>query len=347
MPFKSNYAVKGKSDKKKGHVKKKSVKILEIFVSLFLLGVLSCRDKNHPNYNQAQVEKSFKGSVQIIEDISEGWEIVSKNQFTYDNIQKLIDPFDNRIYQSVLVYDPISLTTVEYKNQEAGHLRLSIFEMNLPLDAWGAYSRLRNPSIPDYSHPLLVGFSEGFYLEGRIVLYRGTHLIFIDHSLTQLPLMKGFTTKLLKTIPDQPYDRSFIQSLPKGQLIKSSVRYHKKKWPIVDDFSRCVAGLYLPHGTARVFICQLDNPKQSRVAFQKYRKRLENEMGLGKSKINTKKFVIRGKALKVDYFFYNARNYELHGIFLFQKFIFGTMGNPSQKLSLAQGNEILGNISFR
>ena len=326
---------------------KKNVITLPSCIFLSLLSVISCRDKNYPNYDGAQTDKSFNNSINIIKKIPKSWEAISTNQFSYDNIQAFTDRPNNYIYQLVLQYDPISLTIAECKDQQEVFLRLSIFEMNLSLDAWGAYSRLRNPSIPAYSHPLLVGFSEGFYLEGQIVLYQGSHLILIDHNITQLPLMKELITKLLTTIPNQSYDRFLVQSLPKGQLIRSSIKYHKKKWSVVDDFSRCVVGLYLPHGTIRVFICQFDNPKKSKMAFQKYCKKLQNEMGLGKCEVDTKDFLIRGKTLKANYFFYNAQNYELHGIFLFQKFIFGIMGSPSKNLSFAQSNEILGNISLR
>ncbi len=321
--------------------------VIFLSILLFFVSIVSCRDIDSPNYSKIKVETSLKDSLNMLKTISEMWKIVEEDKLDYDGIRNLSNNSDDDIYHNILQYDPVSLILTKQKNKQEVSFQLLMFEMNSPLDAWGAYSSLRNPNNPPYLDKLLVNPSEGFYLEGCLVIYRGTRLLLFYHNITELSFIKTMVTTLLKGMPNNEYDHSLINILPKGQIIKRSVKYYKKNWPVSGNFQQCAVALYRPHSSIKIFICNMDYFAESKKSFKKYYQYIQNDLGLGSPKIKNKNFQIQNKNLRVKYFFYNSNNYKLHGIFKFKKFIFGVMGSSSKKFSLALSNEIVGNLSLQ
>ena len=318
---------------------------IKFFLVFFLLVFVVCRDKDLPNYSRAKVRSSWEKSLRLLKLLPERLAEIKTEHLDFSGIQKWSRQHkDDDFCQKILEYEPVSLVftqRTDQKDQKKIPLRFFIFEMSSPLDAWGAYSKLRNPGVPSYEHPLLSRPSEGFYNPGRLVLYQGYHLYLIEHDIPQLPLVKKIVDLLLEHTKKASYDQSLMNILPQEKLIQRSVRYYKKSLPLWNHFRNCAVGQYPPHSSIKIFVCKRVREREAKRSFHRHHKYIQNDMGLGTAKINKKEFKTQAKSDEARYFFYSSSNYELHGIFWFKNFVFGILGSHSQNSVLALSEGIL------
>ena len=347
--------------------------------------LLSCRGKNQAGYTQAEIDASWKRTSQLLtqsfsQDKFQNGELKFLKKLEANSLEDIKNIQNKQggniyenIYDKVIGYNPLSFVEAEWvdtqevvkgakepkpKEEEkrtqninnTNYIRILIFDMGNSMDSYGAYSRMSNENIPVYAHPLLTPPSEGTYLEGLLIIYHGDYLCLIEHSIKQLDLLKSFTTLFLKQMPNQPNQKeiknNLLSTLPKGGLIQRSQIYTKRKvfkWP---HLSECVTGKYAPHGSLQVFICDLKDESKGLSAFNQHIEYVEKDMSLAKPKSLEKEFKRESKVYKVNYFFYNAANYELHGIFHHGAFVFGILGASSEDYALAITNEILDNLNL-
>ena len=307
--------------------------VLVAFSAIFLS---ACRIKNQAGYTSSEVKASWERSLQTLDRVLllDG-KAGHVKKMDADDLLKKTDDQGTDIYKKISDYKPLSL--VEIIND----LRLLLFEMSSSMDAYGAYSILRNSAMLPYESSLLTPPSEAVYLEGRLMIYRGRYLWIIDHNMSQLNLVKDITASIAKKTPNEEIKSNLVDALPRGGLIRRSQIYTKKGpfgWP---HLSECAIGKYEPQSSIQVFVCDLKSSSSGLRAFYDHISYVENEMSLGKHEPQKKDFKRKNGVQNVLYFFYNASNYELHGIFHIDHFIIGIIGANSKDYSLAIVNEAL------
>ena len=323
---------------------------------IFILSLLyfsGCKCREGSSFSQEDIQRSWKENKKILFQtiLPDDWIRQPIQEFSYYDIQGRVD-IEEDMYKKILEYEPISLSSIQWKNTERpenteNEFKIYLFNFKDTLHAFGAYSRIRKPDLPLYVHKGLTHPSQGVYLVGKLILFRSHFLWIIRHAVTDLVLLEKIVDSISKQVRNEELKHPLLDALPQSNRIPRSEYYKKENFSDLPYFKNCVSAKYDPHESINIFICASENPDQSNKSFSSYKKYLSSALALEEPSIKRKRFIRQERSIHVEYFSYTTSSYELSSLFKHGQYIFGIKGTNSQKYAFAIANQIMDKIGFQ
>jgi hypothetical protein len=204
---------------------------------------------------------------------AEGWVMKEKvATYTEKDLYKYINGEAELYYP----YGFKALATAVYArsdNPEAG-LVADIYEMGSPMDAFGIYSRYRDPD----EEPVAIG-TEGFVNESQLLFAKNRYFVRLSPSGTvtmEKPLFLACAQAIARVIPDDSTPRMTVDILDIPEIVPKTVAYIVQGVLGYAFFRRgLTADARLDGNVIRIFLIIGDTPESSGHAFKEYQAFLE------------------------------------------------------------------------
>lgn len=204
---------------------------------------------------------------------TEGWAIKGKiNTYTEENLYKYINGEAELYYP----YGFKTLATTLYArsdNPEIG-IVVEIYEMGSAIDAFGIYSRYRDPD-----EELVSIGTEGFVNDSQLLFAKNRFFVRLSPSGTvtlEKLIFLACAQSIAKNIPDDPSPRAVLDIIRIAEIVPKTETYIVKGVLGYSFFRKGLAAdARLNGNTIRIFVVFEDSPRSAEKAFSEYTAYLE------------------------------------------------------------------------
>ena len=180
-------------------------------------------------FSQEETQRSWEENKKLFprNKILTDWKSLSFREFDHNDLKEKVNNEVTDIYKKIIEYEPISLSLFGWSHSDRS-LKISVFNFKNTLNAFGAYSKFRKPSLPLYGHRLLTSPSEAVYLSERLIVFRSHFLWIIDHTKKDLALLEKILDFMLSQAPNEELKHILLDALPASDRVVGSLYYRKK-----------------------------------------------------------------------------------------------------------------------